>query len=369
MCAIDLYPIFWAKGVEVVEAMTQSLRQSMIESTPSGVVDVHAWASRVTLDIIGVAGIGHDFGAVQDEDSKLYRTYRSVFKMDPNQRAMQALSIILGPYLFGKLPTKRNREVVEARDLIRGVCQDLINEKRTKLAKGVVEKDILSVAIESGGFNDSELIDQLMTFLAAGHETTASAMLWAVYHLCAHPDVQTRLREEIRASLPSPSSEKGSVITHEDIDKLPYLNAVCSEVLRITPSVPLTLRTAAHDTTILDHPIPKGTSIIAVAWAVNTSTELWGPDAATFNPDRWIEGPRAHSGGADRIYSFLTFLHGPRSCIGQKFAQAEFACLLASWVGRFEMSNVEGGYKLEVGGGITSKPKNFQARLKVVEGW
>jgi cytochrome P450 len=369
MHVLDLYPIFWAKGVEVVEGMTKSLQANSSDNEQSDVVDVHGWASRVTLDIIGVAGMGHDFGAVKDENSKLNRTYRTVFSIQPNQRALQALAVLIGPSLFGRLPTQRNRDVVAARTLIRGVCQELIDEKRIKLEKGIVEKDILSVAIESGGFNDEELIDQLMTFLAAGHETTASAMLWAVYHLCVHQDMQTRLREEVRANLPPPSSEKGSVITNEDIDNMPYLNAFCSEVLRITPSVPLTLRTAAHDTTIQGHPIPKGTSILAVPWAINTSTELWGPDAAEFNPNRWIDGPRAHSGGAESAYSFLTFLHGPRSCIGQKFAQAEFACLLAAWVGRFEMRNVEGEYKLEIGGGITSKPKNFKARMKVVDGW
>ena len=91
--------------------------------------------------------------------------------------------------------------------------------------------DILSVALESGGFTDENLIDQLMTFLAAGHETTASAMTWAAYLLAKHPEVQTRLRAEIRENLPS-ISDTDTTVSSVDIDRLPYLTAVCNEVLR-----------------------------------------------------------------------------------------------------------------------------------------
>jgi len=65
----------------------------------------------------------------------------------------------------------------------------------------------------------------------------------------------------------------------------------------------------------------------------------------------------------------LTFLHGPRSCIGQAFAKAEFACLLATWVGRFEFEFADGEYVLDVAGGVTSKPKNMKIKLTVIDGW
>jgi cytochrome P450 len=91
--------------------------------------------------------------------------------------------------------------------------------------------DILSVALESGGFTDENLIDQLMTFLAAGHETTASAMTWATYLLAKHPEVQARLRAEIRENLPS-ISDTDTAVSSSDIGRLPYLSAFCNEVLR-----------------------------------------------------------------------------------------------------------------------------------------
>ena len=89
-------------------------------------------------------------------------------------------------------------------------------------AKGL---DILSVAMESGGFSDEDLVNQLMTFLAAGHETTASALSWAVYVLCKYPDVQKRLRSEIHEQIPA-ALEDGGQVSSTEIDHLPYLNAV-----------------------------------------------------------------------------------------------------------------------------------------------
>lgn len=81
-------------------------------------------------------------------------------------------------------------------------------------------------------------------------------------------------------------------------------------------------------------------------------------------------GPgRANSGGATSNFDFMTFLHGPRSCIGMQFALAEFKCLVAAWMGTFEME-LDPGYVLDIKGGITMKPRGgLPLKMKVVEGW
>lgn len=283
---------------------------------------------------------------------------------------MNVVGLVVPFWILRRLPMKVNQEIIAARATIRRICGELIAKKQDQLRNNkLVDKDILSVAIESGGFTDENLIDQLMTFLAAGHETTASAMMWTAYLLCGHPEVQKRLREEIRANLPS-ISDPTSTVTAAQVDNCHYLHAVCNEIFRFFPSVPLTLRVAAHDTMILDQPIPKDTVIILCPWAVNQSKELWGPDADKFNPDRWMGPGRANTGGADSNYSLLTFLHGPRSCIGKDFAKAEFATLVASWFGRFEMELADKDYVLDIAGGITSKPKGgLDVRVKALDGW
>lgn len=198
-------------------------------------------------------------------------------------------------------------------------------------------------------------------------------MIWAMYLLCKHPEVQERLREEVRSKLPSPDQD----IAAADVDSCQYLRAVCNEILRLWAPVSLTLRVAACDTSINGQFVPKGTTIILAPWAINTSKHLWGPDALEFKPERWLDadGKANNKGSAESNFSFLTFLHGPRSCIGQKFAQAEFECLLAAWVGRFETTFEEGssfarGEIPEIKGGVTAKPKGgLWVQLKELEGW
>jgi len=350
--------------------MTKAISEKSEDGKDSHIVNAGEWASRVTLDIIGIAGVGYDFNAVADPQSELNRCYRDVFVATGAARRAQLLSLVIPQWILNKLPLKRNHEVRIARETIRRISFELIERKRAQMEKNhTTGKDILSVAMESGEFSDEDLVNQLMTFLAAGHETTASAMSWACYHLCSYPDVQKRLREEIRANLPS-IGEGNEVPTAADVDKLPYLNAVCNEVLRLYPSVPMTLRVADKDSSILGHFIPKNTAVIISPWAINANKQLWGEDAEKFNPDRWMGPGRANTGGADSNYSFLTFLHGPRSCIGQGFAKAEFACLLAAWVGRFDIEFENKDYVLEIGGGVTSKPKGgLMVRLNAVPGW
>ncbi|KAI9672958.1 MAG: hypothetical protein M1817_003122 [Caeruleum heppii] len=374
----DLYPVFWSKSCEMIEAMTVKVQQDgkkMAEPDEalSAEMAFQPWASRATLDIIGVAGCDQDFGAIQDPDAELAKTYRTVTHPTRAAQMLGMLNIILPSWFVSRLPVKRNGEIEAAALVIRETCRKMVELKKAKLEKNEASGvDILSVALQSGGFTDENLVDQMMTFLAAGHDTTSSALTWAVCLLCQHPNVQTRLREEIRAKLSSPKARTST--SSPPIDKLPYLSAVMSETLRVFPPVLFTMRQVAnHGTTILGQPIPKGTRVIIAPKAVNTSLALWGSDALDFNPDRWIDridGRANHMGGSDSNYSFLTFLHGPRSCIGQSFARAEFACLLAAVVGRFDFEFADPNYHVEVKSGITARPADgLMVRLKLLEDW
>ncbi|KAI0871587.1 cytochrome P450 [Hypoxylon argillaceum] len=382
----DLYPVFWGKTREVVQAMTKDiLADAAKQSTSphpetahnSAVIEVGNWASRVTLDIIGIAGLGRDFGAIKDQNSELNETYRHVFQPSRQAQLMGLLGQLIPEWFLTKLPIKHNDNINGASQYIRSVCRDLIVQKKLKIAqKQQSDHDILSVALESGGFSDEDLVDQLMTFLAAGHETTASSMTWAIYMLSRFPMVQERLRQEIRGNLPSIDADTD--ITSLDIDHMPYLNAVCNEILRYYAPVPITIRDTAQDTDILGHKIPKGVRVILAPWATNFDKSLWGPDAHEFNPERWMstgaDDKRAASGGATSNFAFMTFLHGPRSCIGQAFAKAEFACILAGWIGRFafELKNKEemDEKNIDIKGGVTARPsKGMYVHATVVDGW
>ncbi|KAL8913726.1 MAG: hypothetical protein Q9172_007223 [Xanthocarpia lactea] len=371
----DLYPVFWAKTSEMVKALTRATRSqekepsSDVTETPA--IEIGDWSSRATLDIIGSAGMGHDFGAIEDPKTELNTTYRTVFQPNRQAALLGLLSLFLPFWLIRLIPVARNQEIPAAAQTIRRICRQLIEPKKKALDSkdGEPDKDIISVALSSGGFTEENLVDQMMTFLAAGHETTATAMIWAVYALCHKPDYQTRLRDEIRANLPS-IEDSSAPISAETLDRLPFLHAVCNEVLRLHPPVTLTLREAVRNTTICGQYVPKGTKIILCPGAVNTSKALWGPDALEFNPERWLAPGNANSGGAPSNYAFLTFLHGPRSCIGQAFAKAEFATLVAGLVGRFEMQLEDPEAEIKIQTGITARPKGgLKVRMRAVEGW
>ena len=95
----NLYPIFWEKGQEVVAALT-----SLTASDPEAIIDVNSWAGRVTLDVIGVAGLGHDFHAIADPNTDLNVTYRRLFSPNRWGRAMGILSFLLPPWILRRLP-------------------------------------------------------------------------------------------------------------------------------------------------------------------------------------------------------------------------------------------------------------------------
>lgn len=146
--------------------------------------------------------------------------------------------------------------------------------------------DILSTAIKSGQLSEECLIDQAMTFLAAGHETTESSIIWSIHILAMYPQIQEELRDEILQTVPARDLSK--TLTSEDLNHLPFLKAVCNETLRMFPPVRLTMREASKKTMIKNLPIPKGTTIMIPILAINMDSSLWGADVAEFNPYRWL---------------------------------------------------------------------------------
>lgn len=287
-----LYSIFWAKSAEMANLVEQDLKSR--KDPNDNIVEINNWSSRATLDMVGLAGMDHDFDSLRDPDNELCQTYRRLGNDDP---LLTKIIMLLGIFFFDlkmllKLPIQLNQTAKESYDFIRNVARQMIREKREKMEskKGASTAqsddgiDIISVADQSSTFEEENLIDQMMTFLAAGHETTSTALQWTIYALCKNPDVQTRLREEIRSNLPSistfASASTADGISAATIESLPYLNAVSNEVLRFYPSVPATVRTAARDTSVANQFIPKGTFFIIAPEVINHSEEFWGPDAA-----------------------------------------------------------------------------------------
>ncbi|TLD18681.1 cytochrome P450 monooxygenase FUM15-like [Venturia nashicola] len=368
----NLYPMMFAKAVQ----LTQGVELEIKESSEGGgkatkVVEINHWANKATMDIIGVAALGRDFNALKNSDDELIQNYEEILEPTAEKVTFFATQIVGPASLVRKLPWGVVKRFEITTSNLKRICQELVRDKKASFkATGKRDLDILSVLIESNDFSDEQLADQMLTFLAAGHETTSSAFTWTTWLLATHPEIQTRLREELHSALPKTPGPETDLATI--LESLPMLSAVCNETLRLFPTVPITARECVNATTILDQYIPKDTQLILSPWAINRSPTLWGPTAGDFVPERWInlDGKPNKNGGARSNYAQLTFLHGPRSCIGQGFAMAELRCLVAAFVSVFEMEPKTPGMVAIPAGVITTKPRDgMELRLTPVGSW
>ncbi|GIZ48250.1 hypothetical protein CKM354_001131800 [Cercospora kikuchii] len=372
-----LYPLFWEKSMKLRRSLEQQVAENPETGGATSIVDISQWAIMVTLDIIGLAAMGRDFRTLEHNDDPLVQVYEEL--LDPSLvRKLLFVAQIFGPGdLVRSLPIPAMRRNNMIGKSLRDTCYQLLHEKRQVIAtESEDHKDILALCIRSNNFSDEQIVDQLLTFLAAGHETTATALSWASYLLARHPNIQAALREEIRTSIPSPIQTMSDTELSTALESAPLLNGVCNETLRLYPTIPLMSRTNPKPMTILEHQIPAGTRFAICPAAVNRSPEFWGDNAEHFSPERWIDTTENgvqrpnYSGGASSNYAFLTFNHGPRSCIGQGFARAELRCLLAALVGSFEMTMVNPGDEVEQEGIVSLKPKGgVHLRLKALGDW
>ena len=172
--------------------------------------------------------------------------------------------------------------------------------------------------------NAIDVRNNLMTFITAGHETTALALTWTLYLLSLQPEIEERVRGEIE------SVTAGGPVCPDHIDKLVYTNQVIQESMRLYPPAALIVRAARKDLLLDNERIRAGTTVYVPTYAVHRHEKLWSePDQ--FDPSRFK--PEA----AKRLdrYAYLPFGAGPRTCIGQNFALAEAVAVLATLLRTF----------------------------------
>ncbi|KAF3912602.1 hypothetical protein AA313_de0203366 [Arthrobotrys entomopaga] len=267
-------------------------------------------------------------------------------------------------WIMKRLPSKTLKDITASSNLIQNFCDDVIRHKRVEAEKGIQKNsDMLSIIMAQDSLSDTDLRHQLMNLIAAGHETISAAVSWAAYELSRHPEVATRLRIAIHGAIPSFEE-----VTTQDIENIPYLRSFCNEVLRLHPSIPVTIRESAIDETINGQFIPKGTKVMLFVAFANLSEELWGSDAEEFNPDRWEKSENINTSK----YANLTFSMGPRMCLGQRFAMIEFKTIITCLAGVFSFEEETKDMIINIEGKITQRPVRdgkLPLKTSVVAGW
>ena len=203
---------------------------------------------------------------------------------------------------------------------------------------------LLSTRDEAGEpMSDPELRDELMTLLFAGHETTATAMAWALYWTHRQPEVRTKLLQELATLGENPDPA--------EIFRLPYLTAVCNETLRIHPVAMLTFpRQVEVPVDVLGCQLEPGTIVVGCIYLVHHRSDLY-PNSHEFDPQRFIDRTFTP-------YEFMPFGGGARRCIGEALAMYELKLVLAQVLSRYEFSLVDSTPEPPRRRGVTLAPAN-----------
>jgi cytochrome P450 len=181
------------------------------------------------------------------------------------------------------------------------------------------------------GLNTEDIADNILTFIGAGHETTALALTWTFFLLSRHPDIEQRMLEEIA------TVTGGNDLTAEKVSDLVYVRQVVQESMRIYPPVAMVVRQAVADMALGDEEIRAGDNVFVPIYAIHRNKTLW-PDPERFDPDRFI--PEAVK--ARHRYAYLPFAAGPRICIGMGFSLLEAAAILGVLMPKVHLASKPG---------------------------
>jgi cytochrome P450 len=246
-------------------------------------------------------------------------------------------------------PTPANRRAARCQAELFALCDGIIASRRDrKEGDDLVTLLVQAENAEDGSLDADELREQVLIFLLAGHETTATALAFALHLLARHPEEQRRVREEVDRVLGGPG---GRAPTPADMEELPYLTMVLKEAMRLYPSAPVVGRRAVADAEVAGVRIPAGADILVSPWVTHRHPDHW-PDPDRFDPTRFT--PQAEAGRPR--YAWFPFGGGPRACIGQHLSMLESVLGLAVLLREFELEDAEEG-EVPVGAGITLMAK------------
>src|SRR6201981_1672271 len=232
-------------------------------------------------------------------------------------------------------PTPKNRRATKEFAFLDSLVYRIIEERKAQ-GNGHRHSDLLSMlmgAMDEDGtqMTPRQLRDETMTLFLAGHETTALTLSWTWYLLSQNPAAEARLHEELRGVL----GERAPGVA--DLERLPYLSAVISEVLRMYPPAYIMARTSIAASRFGGYDFPVGSTMMVSQWVMHRDARYFD-DPDSFRPERWLDGL------ADRLPAgaYFPFGDGPRRCIGQGFALLESALVIGALAQRFRFELVPG---------------------------
>lgn len=314
-----MQPAFHRQQIALYAATMSELTNQALNSWQDGAtVDMHREMTLLTRSIVSRCLFGTDVedhaGAIEKAVDRLMNNFSALTN-----------SATLIPLL---LPTRKNLQFRRYKQQLDDLVYRFIEQRRKNAPNS---NDLLSVLLRArddagSGMTDKQLRDEVLTLFLAGHETTASALTWAIYFLTQHPEAAHKMAEEVDAVL------NDRAPTADDVPRLKYTESVFKEAMRLYPPSWLIGRETVTPCEIRGRKIPKGWNLFICPWVIHRDAR-WFPEPDTFRPERWLE---PHIESLPRG-AYLPFGAGPRQCIGNHFAMTEAVIILASIAQRFEL--------------------------------
>ncbi|WP_066416774.1 cytochrome P450 [Halorubrum aethiopicum] len=322
---------------EYGDAMVEHAQGAAADWDDGDVVDVHEAATEYAFAVLAESLLGDDIERERE-------TVRAAAASITERFDMRRLTSFLPEWI----PTPANRRYRRRLDALRGAIEDLVAERRAAgpPADPGSADDLLGTlvaAAELGALDDDELVDNAVTFLFAGHETSALGLSYTLHALATRPDVQDRVREEVAAFDDDP--------TPAEVRDCPALTAAVDEALRLYPPVHTFFREPTEPVTLGGYRIPAGVVVSLSPWVVHRD-DRWWDEPETYRPERWLHesssgevsvgddtsGPAV---GERPEYAYFPFGGGPRHCIGMRFARQELRLATATLLRRVRLEAVD----------------------------
>jgi cytochrome P450 len=317
-----LQPVFTKHNVRNYGGYIAGAAQTFVDRwRDGGDVDLDVECRRLTMQSLGRSVLGIDL----NERAGILADHMHVAS---SYTADRALRPVRAPRW---LPTPARRRARTAVRSMRNVTNEILKACRADPTRDapLVQALIAATDPETGqSISDDDICNDLLIFMLAGHDTTATALTYALWALGHHPDIQDRVAAE--------AAEIGDrELTPDDVTRLGYTVQVLREALRLQPPAAGVARRATRDIAVAGYRVEAGSLMAVGIYALHRDPALW-PRPLDFDPDRF--SPEA-SKGRDR-WQFIPFLAGPRSCIGEQFAMLETTLAMATIIRSIEIRSV-----------------------------
>jgi cytochrome P450 len=317
-----LQPVFTKQHVRAFGGHMAQAAEMVAASWRDGVtVDLDAECRRLTLRALGRSVLGLDL----DQHTEAVAEPLQIAVQYVTDRALQPVRAPLW------LPTASRRRAKAASETLHRFAAEILHACRADPTRDapLVHALIAAVDPETGRpLSDEDIGDELLVFMLAGHDTTATLLAYALWALGHHAEMQDKVRGEV-------AELGGRELTPEDVPRLRYTTQVLHEALRLCPPGAALSREAVEDIEVDGYRVAAGTMLVVGIYAIQRDPRLW-ERPLEFDPDRFDP---ENSNGRDR-WQYLPFGAGPRSCIGDHFAMLEAALALATIVRSTEIDSV-----------------------------